>query len=834
MTRHPLHGTLVWVLPSLIAVLASCNTPSPDRGKDDDDEAMPSGAGGGSGRGGAGGAKRDAGSGGQAGTGLEGGSGPGPSPALDGGVGGTFPPPDKSQAVFFSEIMYHPVKELAPEDVHEFLELHNRSGAEVSLAGWKITGDVTFTFPAGAVLRPGAYLVVAKNRKALAQTYGLPQAELLGDYMKELDNDKGTVTLTDAQGKAIETVTYTSSAPWPIAADAMGAEEEWLPPALQPMSKHQHKGQSLERLSFEHAAGDPANWEASAVDLATPGKKNGRTGPPRLVARRLEVGPAGGAAPLVGEADEVRVRATLSDAAVAGVKVRYFVEDFEATGEAQKTVAATAAAPAGTFEATLPPQKANSVVRYQFLATEDGQDVVVSPRETDPLRWHAYFVSPPAKSASRQYHLFINTGDWDKLWTNAMDGHIKGCNTTEACKPTQCEKSAIYNQAVPATFVFEGKVYDVYARYQGSRYGRKLGPELGAWSFPRPKNPNPLLALSWSVKFPRHARFEGRDKISLNKSRDTHCAGMDWFLGAKLARAAGIPSFTSRYVRVNVNGGYYQYMREWIEDEEQLIETQIEPKGAPIGELYEAKGFLVDEGPYAVSDNRPITGTYCGYTALQRYQETYELKTNKWVGHDPIIKLNDELEAARATKNAATVTKFLKDNFEWEPLLAYMVFQNWSGAWDDTYHNFSFYRRPGTGKWILIPWDLDGLYGVGSWAPLATSTPYLGMEGATAFVIKDLDGKPTWSRLKDAVMRYARAEYNAAFLKFIQTVSTTQNVDKWVDDLAQEISVQDAMASPAWTAKASQQCNFAARQWAMKKWARDRNTAIPGLLTATP
>src|SRR5688500_3411532 len=51
--------------------------------------------------------------------------------------------------VLFSEVMYHPVLENAAVDNHEFLELHNRGDAPVTLTGWKLEGDVRFAFPAG-------------------------------------------------------------------------------------------------------------------------------------------------------------------------------------------------------------------------------------------------------------------------------------------------------------------------------------------------------------------------------------------------------------------------------------------------------------------------------------------------------------------------------------------------------------------------------------------------------------------------------------------------------------------------------------------------------------
>src|SRR4051812_10446232 len=71
--------------------------------------------------------------------------------------------PAPRPAVFISEVMYHPVLEDDYEDQHEFVELHNHGAAAVDLAGWRLAGDVTYTFPAGATLPAQGYAVVAKN-----------------------------------------------------------------------------------------------------------------------------------------------------------------------------------------------------------------------------------------------------------------------------------------------------------------------------------------------------------------------------------------------------------------------------------------------------------------------------------------------------------------------------------------------------------------------------------------------------------------------------------------------------------------------------------------------
>ena len=48
------------------------------------------------------------------------------------------------------------------EDVHEYVELHNPDTQPVSLAGWKVTGAIRYSLPAGATIQPGEYRVLAQ------------------------------------------------------------------------------------------------------------------------------------------------------------------------------------------------------------------------------------------------------------------------------------------------------------------------------------------------------------------------------------------------------------------------------------------------------------------------------------------------------------------------------------------------------------------------------------------------------------------------------------------------------------------------------------------------
>ena len=164
-----------------------------------------------------------------------------------------------SGEILLSEIMYHPVERPAfdsngvpvldlSEDVHEFVELYNAGSNTVNLLGWHLAGGIGYDFPAGATLAPGGFLVVAKDPAKLAAVaqYGLATNDIFGPYSGRLGNNGDTVRLQNNLGQVVDDVSYSSSFPWAIGADALGASDDWT--GLN-SDDYQYRGRSLERVS---------------------------------------------------------------------------------------------------------------------------------------------------------------------------------------------------------------------------------------------------------------------------------------------------------------------------------------------------------------------------------------------------------------------------------------------------------------------------------------------------------------------------------------------------------------------------------------------------------
>ena len=389
-----------------------------------------------------------------------------------------------------------------------------------------------FTIPAGTLIPARGFLVIAKNRTALLSvaSYALNPGATLGDYTGQLDNAGGLLVLLNAAGGVVDSVGYDDRFPWPIAADALGASDNWLPPALLPLTAHQYRGVSLERVSYDLPANEVANWVPSPLDGATPGRANTVTGTPPAIVETLTAGPVNGQ-PLIRSSDEVIVRAGLSARGTpSDVRLEYFVDDLERTDEARTTVAMTGSG--SNFDVRLPAQgqqQHRPLPHPGQRRRQPGRGLqVLSPRPSDPHAWHAYFVSPAIAASQPPYQLFVKATDWGQLWTNVNFSDTNDRRVVpESIGGTtvRCQPRVSWDGRVPAVFVVDGVVYDVRVRYQGSRWNRPNGNEidLGRTTInplPQPmmtrtsggNTVNVLRALSWNISFPRFRRFEGQPR----------------------------------------------------------------------------------------------------------------------------------------------------------------------------------------------------------------------------------------------------------------------------------------------------------------------------------
>ena len=716
-----------------------------------------------------------------------------------------------SQSIRISEVMYHPVDENAPEDNHEFVELYNRSGAEVDISGWKLGGDIQYQFPDGTRLAPYAYQVIAKKRSALAAvtSYGLSEDKLLGDYVGELDNGGGTVLLQDASGATLDSLTYDDDFPWPMGADALGADDDWLSRLPTPLTRapYQYRGRSLERVSYDVGSDEISNWIPSPLEGPSPGRGNSLNGaPPTIV--QSKVLRWSGSDVLIRASDTVKVTIGFSQLGTfRSPQLEYFVDDVQKAGE--PTTVVPLELNNGSYEVSLPPQPSNSIVRYRILADLGSGPVVVSPRPSDPLAWWAYFVTPPISTQAPLYQVFIKKDDWNQLYDNTNYATDDRRVTPGGSATNRCTPRPSWDAMVPVVFVYNGIVYDTFARYQGSRWNRLNGvgfdPSKTTIS-PLPDRPSNRV-LSWKINFPDYAPLENkRQKIVLNKMNQA-CPGLDDTLGQRLYGdpSIGIPVQQIRYARLHINGGYYHYMMDIEHIDGDMIKRYLAP-GERMGDLFKSDGNAGPndiEGPWGTGDARPLAANpSCPmWTVDDRYEYTYQRLTNKWENNVALRSLIEQMWTLRsqaiATGDYSALRTFIQANFDFQKLMDYIAIRNWAETWDDVFHNYFLYRRVTDGKWVVIPQDKDLEFGeFHGWA--TGKSFFIGEEG-------NIDNRLGWHTWKDAFIKAFRPELVARVQELSSTgVLNAASYRSKVDEAAATFSLADYSASPA----AASVCNF--------------------------
>jgi hypothetical protein len=121
--------------------------------------------------------------------------------------------------IVINEIMYNPPE--SGTDSTEYIEFLNNSNATVDMSNWVISQGVVYTFPAGTTVAPGAFVVVAGKASAFKSVFGFTPLQWTSGA---LTNSPGeTIEIKDGNGTVIDNVTYVNAAPWPVAANGMGA-----------------------------------------------------------------------------------------------------------------------------------------------------------------------------------------------------------------------------------------------------------------------------------------------------------------------------------------------------------------------------------------------------------------------------------------------------------------------------------------------------------------------------------------------------------------------------------------------------------------------------------
>src|SRR5262249_28519743 len=127
-------------------------------------------------------------------------------------------PSSRRTGLVLSEIMFKPAPRADSNNL-EYIELYNSNPFFEDISGYRLTGDIDFTFPPNTVLQGRAFLVVAKAPADVQRVYGIDN--VTGPYTNSLPAS-GRIRLRNDRGAVYLDVPYSSKPPWPAGADGTG------------------------------------------------------------------------------------------------------------------------------------------------------------------------------------------------------------------------------------------------------------------------------------------------------------------------------------------------------------------------------------------------------------------------------------------------------------------------------------------------------------------------------------------------------------------------------------------------------------------------------------
>src|SRR6266516_4716087 len=127
-------------------------------------------------------------------------------------------PSSRKTGLVISEIMYKPAPRTDGK-VLEYVELFNSNPFFEDISGYRLSGDIEFTFPPNTILQGGAFRVVARSPADIQSVYGI--TNVIGPYTNSLKRS-GVVRLRNDTDAIYLEVPYSNEPPWPVAGDGTG------------------------------------------------------------------------------------------------------------------------------------------------------------------------------------------------------------------------------------------------------------------------------------------------------------------------------------------------------------------------------------------------------------------------------------------------------------------------------------------------------------------------------------------------------------------------------------------------------------------------------------
>ncbi len=429
--------------------------------------------------------------------------------------------PALGQPVVFNEIMYHPP---STNLLQQWVEIYNPGPNAADLTGWKLSGDVDFSFASSTVLSAGAYLVIAADRPTFISLHPTI-ANVVGGWAGILNN---SIRLDDNLGQTISNVKFSSEGDWAVR--VMSAPDAWTRQGWDWLAEHDGAGKTLELLTPNLPVTNGQNWASSAVTGGTPGRVNS-TAQANIAPLIMEVTHL----PIIPQpSDVVTVSARILDEHTNGLSVTL---NYRVDGVANFTPALMFDDGAhgdglpgdGIYAAILPAQANHTIIEFYLQAQDLEGHVRIYPK----------FVPPggSTRTANLLYQVDngVYSGDqpiYRVIMTEQERAYLQNLSDTAATTDSDANMNGTW---ISVDGVVDGGL-TTQVRYQVGVRNRGHGSRTA-------------IPHNYHVNMVGDAPWKGQKGINLNSQY-----AYNQMLGSAIFRRLEMPMADSRAVQLRVNG----------------------------------------------------------------------------------------------------------------------------------------------------------------------------------------------------------------------------------------------------------------------------------------
>ena len=327
----------------------------------------------------------------------------------------------------------------------------------------------------------------------------------------------------------------------------------------------------------------------------------------------------------------------------------------------------------GEFGAQLPGQPCFSIVRYRIVAEDDQGAVSLSPDPDDLRSTYAYFCHDTqcygdgGAPTLPVYFLYVSDENLLRL-----------------------EQLGSRDDYVPATFVYDGHVYDgVSVRWYGS-FSERVAT--------RKRN--------WRVRFNPWETMDGLGSLILlggdyDDPKLRGSASLREALTQQVFRYTGCAYSETQYVLLQLNNSYYGLTLRIERPDTDYLERNRRDRD---GDLFQAQSL-----PGQPPSNMSVLSSYDDYVFA------YDRKTNRLEPHDTLISLIEGLE----TTPEDQMQTFLEENLDVEKYASYLagvaMAQNWISPARDYYLFSKSVLNEASELQLAVPWEVMPWGGEHNW-----------------------------------------------------------------------------------------------------------------------